>query len=817
VSDSTATTFAELLRRFRREAGWSQEQLAERADISRRTVSDLERGIKTTPQTATLELLTRALDLSDAERSMLLSSVPKRRRGAEPARTQITIRGLPADVTPLVGRESHEAAAIHLLRSPNVRLLNLVGPGGVGKTRLATRVTRTMANEFEDGGAFVPLAAISEVDDAAGAIARGLGITITSQSAMEAVSERIGDREMLLVLDNLEQLEPIALQLSELLTWCSRLRILTTSRSPLNLRGEQLLDVPPLEFPRDHHLSTEAALGYPAVALFVQRSQAVRPEFRLTDAHVGAVVEICRRLDGLPLAIELAAVRMRHLSPAALLRRLEGGMDTGFSGPVDAPERQRTMAAAIGWSYALLEPEEQGLFRSLSVFRAGANIAAIEAVSGMQTTSVLRLLDSLTSKSLVLDRQTHSGDPRFTMLETVSEYGREKAETAGELEDLRQQHATHFRGVVRAAYEEQLGHGISEPAPRLEPDHPNIVDALRWLTDRRRLSEALEMAAELLEFWVSWAYVREGRQWLERLITLAEEDGSVVVPPIAHLSAARMASIQNDQERAVALYQLSLEGYEREGDARTASVVLNNLGTVAHQHTDYETAATYYERAAEQGRLADNAYAVAMPVGNLGTIAMQRGDFEEASRLFDEAIALYRRAGNKQSLAIILGNRGSLARRQGRYDEAAAIHEEALEMQRAMGDRLNTATSLGDLAWTEVERSNLDRAQSLLIEALESFAQAGQRSALTEVLELAARIAQERGRLDQSARFYSGADALRKDVGVNRHPADQAHHDRALSLLRAAMEPSAYTSAWTVGQTVPLDTLLEEIRQASPA
>jgi transcriptional regulator with XRE-family HTH domain len=359
------TSFSRLLRQYRRQAGLSQEQLAERADISRRTVSDLERGVKVTPQAATLELLVQALDLSDEDRKTLLSSVPKRRHQPTASQDNLVLPTIPADVTTLVGREREEAAAIHLLRAPAVRLLTLIGPGGVGKTRLATRIAATMSNEF-DIVAFVPLSTTMESSEAVGAIARSLGIVTGSADHRSALRDRIENQQLLLVLDNVEQLDPLSIGVSDLLASCPNLSVLVTSRSALNLRGEQLLDVSPLGCPPDgNRLDSEAALGYTAVALFVQRARAVRPEFDLEDRQVGAVVEICRRLDGLPLAIELAAIQMRHLSPPALLEKLKGGMHTGFIGPLDAPERQRTMAATIAWSYTLLDSEEQVLFRCL--------------------------------------------------------------------------------------------------------------------------------------------------------------------------------------------------------------------------------------------------------------------------------------------------------------------------------------------------------------------------------------------------------------------------------------------------------------------
>ena len=743
-----------------------------------------------------------------------LNSVPRRRHQPRSPSNGLVSTALPADVTSLVGREPEEAAAIHLLRSPPTRLLTLVGPGGVGKTRLAIRIARTMGPEFEHGVGFVPLAATTDSDEAVWSIARGLGVAGSSPNPRATLCDGIGDQELLLVLDNLEQLDPIDIGIPELLSSCPNLSILVTSRSPLHVRGEQLLDVPPLEFPADDvRLGSEAAQGYTAVALFVQRARALRPEFHLEDRQVEQVVEICRRLDGLPLAIELAAGQIRHMSAASLLDRLKDRTNTGFVGPLDSPERQRTMAAAISWSYALLDSDEQAMFRAASVFVGGWTLPALEEIADRSHRDVGALLDSLTSKSLLLVRSTEAGERRFAMLETVREYSLEMATVTGEAGRLRYRHAEYFQTVVSHAYKEQLERGPSEYAPRLEPEHENILAALRWLTDQGDIVSALGLAAGMFEFWVCWGYVREGREWLERLIALADPaagESTIEVPPTAYVGAARMAWIQNDPERASTLYERALIGYEQDGDGRGASVVLNNLGAVAHLQNDYERAAAFYRRAVDRGRMVGNTYATALPLGNLGTVAMQQGDFESATALFDDAIGMYRSLGYDQKLAIVLGNRGSLAYRQGLYDEAAAIHQEALDMKRANGDRMSSAYSLGDLAWTEIERGNIDRAHDLLTEALDIFSQAGQRDAVAEALEAMARIAYERGRLERAARLYAGAEALRKEVGVTHHPADLARYQQAIESLREALGPSAFAAAWRVGQLMSVDNLLEQ-------
>ncbi|HZS95018.1 MAG TPA: helix-turn-helix domain-containing protein, partial [Chloroflexota bacterium] len=554
MAETSVASFGKLLRQFRRDAELTQEELAERAGLSTRAVSDLERGVKQAPHEATIDMLADALELSVDDREALRRTVSRRRRlpaSREPAR-----RRLPAEPTPFVGREREEGEVRRLLRWGELRLLTLTGPGGVGKTRLALRVAGAMADEFADGVAFVSLAAADGPERAIALIAQELDLKEQpSRPMIDTVADYLASREILLVLDNFEHVMAAASAVAELLARAPRLRILTTSREPLHLRSEQELDVPPLEVPEAVIRSSgRSLLRYPALALFMERARAVRPDFQAGDAEAGIIAEICRRLDGLPLAIELAAPRIKVTGLEGLLQQVEFRLMVLTDGPRDLPLRQQTMWNTIQWSYDLLGDDEQAAFRRLAVVvdgfdaetavavlpsgrpspgnlevRAGRRLERPESKGSQAATAAVadrrqrervdRLLVSLAEKNLL--RRDPNATARFRMLETVREYGLDVLAGSGELPAARRAHAEHFAELARMADSARKGPDQPDWTARVERSYDDLRSALRFYRDSGELDRALQLAGDISWFWEMRGLVQEGEAWTEELLNAA--------------------------------------------------------------------------------------------------------------------------------------------------------------------------------------------------------------------------------------------------------------------------------------------------------
>jgi predicted ATPase/class 3 adenylate cyclase len=675
---------------------------------------------------------------------------------------------LPTQATPFLGRERAVNEVVALLRSSEARLVTLTGPGGTGKTRLALQAAAQLLEDFPDGVYFVPLAALRDPELVPSVIATALGLREQAgQTPVQAVREALADKRLLLVLDNVEQVAASAPFVGELLATAPDLEVLATSRLPLRLRAEREYPVPPLALPPANGTPPEQLLQYEAVRLFVERAQSVRAEFALTAEIAPAVAEITRRLDGLPLAIELAAARVRLLPPTALLARLEKRLPLLTGGPRDAPARQQTLRDAIAWSYDLLTAGEQALFRRLSIFAGGFSLEAAEAVANPGgELDVLDGVDRLSEHSLL--RPGADAEPRFTMLETIREYGLEQLAQSGEAEAARRAHTEFFLALVEEAEPKLTSPEQLVWLERLEAEHDNLLAALSWAVVNDT-QIALRLAGGLAWFWYFRGYLREGRAWLDRILAASGDPGPLHVGAFA--AAGRLARHLGDYEGAIALLERSLELARSFQDRRVEALALHELGALAGlAEGDAAREVVLTEASLALWRELGDSWGTARTLNNLGYEAYLQGDVDRAVSLLDEGVTLARVAGDRSVLGYILDSRGVVAEAQGELERATDLYQEALTLAQQVGNPLVVAFALSSLAG----------------------------------------MAARQGQPVRAARMWGAASALRDSIGTRLPLEEEERFAQALGAVRDLLGEDAFAAAWEEGRAQPLDQVVAE-------
>jgi predicted ATPase/DNA-binding SARP family transcriptional activator len=690
-----------------------------------------ELGIEPTPE---LQELERAVLRHDPSLGAPSSAAPLATR-------------LPVPPTALVGRGLEIAAVAALLRT-EARLVTLVGPGGAGKTRLAIAVAEQLASELPDGALFVDLSATSDPELLLATVAEALGV------AEGALRDHLADRAVLLVLDNLEQLLPHVVPVAELLATSARVRVLATSRAPLQLSGEHEYPVPPLPLPPAGATRLAELEHNEAVQLFSARARAVEPTFTLDDAAAATVAEICRRLDGLPLALELAAARVKLLPPRQLLARLERALELLASGPRDAPVRQQALSATIRWSYDLLDEREREAFARLAVFAGGCTVEAAELVAGVE----LETLGALVGNSLLQRRAE-----RFVMLETVRAFALDRLEESGG-EELRMRHLRWLADLAEKA-EAQLaaGNDAAEWLERLESEHDNLRAALGWALDRGHVDAALALATSLKTFWDVRGHLEEGRRWLEQALDRAAAASPAVIA----------------QAMGVA-------------------------GGLAFHGGHFDDARTYYEQVLRLWEEVGDAEGVARAVSDLGTVAAAVDDFDRAVPLLEEAAGRFRDLGASKRLAITLGNLGHISGERGDFQSAAEFAGEALAIQRELGDRQNEVVSLYNIGSFFLDAGDLGQATARLRECLDLAVELGYREVLAYALSACVRICALEDESTRAAELTGAVDALLDVSGVRLLGSAETFFRAASDNARRALGDEAYDAAYRNGQRMPV-------------
>jgi predicted ATPase/class 3 adenylate cyclase len=765
----------------------------------------------------------------------------------------VCLHNLPAQPTRLIGREREVEAVCCLFARNDLRLITLTGAGGTGKTRLGLQVAAELLDDFADGVFFVALAPIRDAALVASTISQTLGVReVPNRPLLQILKEHLGTKQLLLLLDNFEQVLDAAPIVADLLASCPRLKALVSSRSVLHLRGEQEFLVPPLPVPprsvRKSRLKSgddlpagvsgrkSGAAGvapmiqYAAVELFIQRASGVKPDFTITHDNAPAVAEICRRLEGLPLAIELAAARIKLFSPQALLARLENGLNLLTGGSRDLPDRQQTLRGAIAWSYDLLTAEEKVLFQRLSVFVGGCTLEAAEAVCSDAGLDFLNGMTSLVDKSLLRQEPGarkaggEEGEPRFWALEMIREFGLECLKASGEEEVVQRQHLQFFLTLA----EQYEGHDVGWFA-RMEEEHDNLRAALAGAVQRGETEAALRFGSALWRFWYPRGYCSEGRERLTELLRWApggrepagdegkdaarERGGAIAagatgpcgLPELrARLlrQTGRLAWFQGDYPEARSLLEESIALCRALGKTDELAAPLNALGELARTQGNYQSARDLFEEGLALMRAVGDKAGIAWALEALGEVAYEQGD-PAAAALLEESLVLFEETKDRGGIACALSYLGETARTHGDLKSARGFLERSLEIRREEGYTSVIAGLLGYLAAVTADEGDLDAARSLYLESLAIRRELGDRRGVAVCLEgLVGIIVRSEAGKERAARLLGAAEALREALGAPLPPVHRAEYQRNVAAVRAALDEQALAAAWDEGRAM---------------
>ncbi len=796
---------------------------------------------------------------------------------------QLTITGLPTDFPPLktldthpnnlpieptafIGREQEVATLCRLLSRPEVRLVTLTGPGGIGKTRLGLHVAAELADQFADGVYLVPLASARDPEQVIPAIAQTLAIGEGSdQPLLALLPTALKEKQLLLLLDNFEHVEAAALSVAELLAVCPRLKVLVTSRSVLHVRAEREFSVPPLALPSLAHLPDLAELSqYEAVALFIERAQAVKPSFQVTNSNAPAVAAICARLDGLPLAIELAAARVKYFPLQTLLARLEQGLAVLAGGARDLPLRQQTLRGAIAWSYDLLSPEQQQLFRRCTIFVDGFTWEAVEEVcttADHRESDILEGLVSLVDKSLLRQAEPAEGEERFWMLQVLREFGLEMFVSAGEMEATRQAHTAYYLALAEEAEPHLREAEQDNWLPRLKREHENLRASLSWLLEQARkkgggegfaqAEQALRLCVALYWFWYTHGYGREGQTFLEQALSQRAGVAAPVQARALHV-AGELAFYLDQYERAAALSRESLALYQELADTRGIAASLSLLGFIDWAHSQFARARARYEEASALYQEVGDTWQVARCRTQIARLCTVQGEYERATALLEGSLERYRALGDQvftswtlyllarvlylsqQDLAraaalaeqsrALLKERGGLSFEALQLDLLGQIHlvqgepllarelaEQSVALHKELGDRGNTVKSLIDLGRVVALSGDLALARHHYKEGLALIRELGYQEHLPACLEGVAAVEAEQRKTEWAVRLWGRAEALREAMGTPLPAVERTDYDQALAAARRELGEQIFAAAWTRGREIPLVQVIDDL------
>jgi predicted ATPase/class 3 adenylate cyclase len=733
---------------------------------------------------------------------------------------------LPYQLTSFIGRESEMKEIKDLLRS--ARLLALLGAGGCGKTRLALQVAADLLEEYPDGIWIVELAPLSDPGLIAQRVASIIGVREESNNSMADEREQLGlvesrtiwkkltdflhSKRLLLLIDNCEHMIEDSARFTEsLLQSCPYLCILATSREALGIRGESTYRVPPLSLPDPHQpLSVEQLAQYESVKLLVDRATAAWPDFKLTGSNADAVAHICRRLDGIPLAIELAASRVRALSVEEIAARLDDRFRLLTGGSRTALPRQQTLKALLDWSYSLLSEKEQVFLRRLSVFAGGWTLEAVEAICSDEIIArgeVLDLLTHLVDKSLVLFEE-RNGQPRYRTLETVRQYSQDRLLESGEAEIVRRRHRDCYLELAEWM-EPELWSSVQEVwLDQLETEHDNLRAAMEWSLVDHEAEKAVRLAGALWWFWYVRGYWSEGRDWLSQVLEKSEST-STFSRAKALQGAGVLSWRQGDYEQAKALCEAGLTLFRELGDTKGVAFSLNTLGLVARDQGHYKRALELLEESLSLFREAEDKHGIALSLYVLGRVAWRQKEYRRAGVLCQESLALSQELGYKRGMAYSLDILGRVAWDQGNDRQAQQLCEESLMLFRELGEKQGIAHSLRRLGLIARHQGDFQRATALSRDGLSLFWELGEKLGIAECLEELACVNVAQGSWKRAAHFFGAAQALRQAIGAPLPPDERSLCAREIAVTRTQLGEDLFSAAWAHGWSMALDQTVQ--------